>query len=104
MPDLQTVSGAPQWIVWLFGLVAIAIAITVIVILIAIALGIYRDAASRGAPAIPWLIAGIIGGWITGLIWLVVRERYLASEIELCEQHTSTRPESSPQPEGPKSL
>lgn len=79
-PELM--SGAPQWIIWGLGLVFILLACGLVYSVIAIAFSIYREAQERRTWPVAWLIAGLIGGWLTALIWLVVKDRLPDTELE----------------------
>jgi ABC-type sugar transport system permease subunit len=68
--------GAPPYVVWTIGLLFIVLALAIVRSIIWIALATYQDAQGRGAPAVFWLIATLLGGWVTAVIWMLVRERY----------------------------
>lgn len=68
--------GAPPYVVWTIGLLFIVLALAIVGSIVWIALGTYQDARGRGAPAVFWLIATLLGGWVTAVIWMLVRDRY----------------------------
>ena len=73
-PDLMP--GAPQATVWVLGFLFILLLIALLAVIAAMAVSVYDDAKSRGAPALAWCIATIVGGWLTALAWMVFRDRY----------------------------
>ena len=76
MPALEPMPGAPPYVVWTVGLLFIVLILTLVGSIIWIAVSIYQDAHWRGAPAILWLLAALIGGWLTAIAWMVIRDRY----------------------------
>lgn len=77
------IEGAPAYVVWIMGIVLIALAITLVWSLVAIAIFVYNDARGRRTWPVVWLIAAIIGGWLTLLAWMVLRERFTDLTLEM---------------------
>ncbi len=73
----------PDATIWVVGMVFILLAALIIGMIISLAISIYDDARYRGAPAVWWAVATIIGGWLTMMVWMVVRDRYDESEVRL---------------------
>lgn len=84
-PPPELAPGAPQWIVWGLGTIFILLALGLVYSVIAIAFGLYREAQGRRTCPLFWLIAGLLGGWLTALIWLVVRDRFPDLALEQIE-------------------
>lgn len=82
-PVPEPIHGAPPYIVWMLGLIFIVLAIVLIYAVIAIAIGIYQEAQTRKTNAVAWFVAALLGGWLTAIIWLVVRDRYEDLALEM---------------------
>ena len=76
MSGPEPIQGAPQATVWFIGALFILLALGLIAAIVAMAVSIYHDARERGAPALAWCLATLIGGWLTAVVWMVVRDRY----------------------------
>jgi 4-amino-4-deoxy-L-arabinose transferase-like glycosyltransferase len=73
-PTPEPIPGAPPYVVWLVGLIFIMLTALILVSIIAIGVWMYGEARERGQPAWLFLILGLLGGWITALIWLAIRD------------------------------
>ena len=81
-PTPEPIHGAPPYVVWLIGLIFIMLALLILVSIVAIGMWMYGEARERGKPAWLWLILGLVGGWITAIIWMVIRDNYQASAVD----------------------
>jgi len=70
------VPGAPPYVVWTIGIGLIIVALLIVGCIVAIALWLRDEARYNGRSPTLWFVLGLIGGWITALVWLVIRERY----------------------------
>ena len=98
-PPPELAPGAPQWIVWGLGIIFILLALGLVYSVIAIAIGIYHEAQGRRTWPLFWLIAGLLGGWLTAIIWLVVRDRFpdlVLEQTEANARHNLVGGASSP--------
>jgi hypothetical protein len=75
-PTPEPIPGAPPYVVWLVGLIFIVLAALIVTSIIAIAVWLYQEACERGKPGWLWLILGLVGGWLTALVWLSMRDNY----------------------------
>jgi len=75
-PTPEPIPGAPPYVVWLVGLIFLVLAALILTSIIAIAVWLYHEARERGKPGWLWLILGIVGGWLTALVWLSMRDNY----------------------------
>lgn len=64
------------YIVWMCGIVFIALALALLASVVYIALFVYRDAQTRRTCPALWLVATLLGGWLTAFVWFIVRDRY----------------------------
>ena len=94
-PQPELMSGAPQYLVWGLGIIFILLALGLVYSVIAIAIGLYHEAQGRRTWPIFWLIAGLLGGWLTAIIWLVVRDRFPDLVLEEIEANArATKPDA----------
>jgi len=96
-PEPPPLPGAPPYVVWTMGLVLILLALALLAGWVATVVFVYRDAQTRRCCPAAWLAATIVGGWVTAVIWVGVRERFpdLALEMILGEGKGQTpEPES----------
>lgn len=70
------VPGAPPYVVWLIGIGLIIVALLLVGCIVAIAVWLRDEARYNGRSPTLWFVLGLIGGWVTALVWLVIRERY----------------------------
>jgi type VI protein secretion system component VasK len=98
-PQPELMPGAPQWIVWSLGVIFIVLALALVYSVIAIAFGIYHEAQGRRTWPLFWLVAGLVGGWLTAIIWLVVRDRFPDLALEQIEANARAA-EASAKTEG----
>jgi len=91
-PQPELAPGAPQWVVWGLGIIFILLALSLVYSVIAIAIGIYREAQGRRTWPLFWLIAGLLGGWVTAIIWLVVRDRFPDLALLQIEANAASKP------------
>ncbi|MCE5240103.1 hypothetical protein LLH23_16700 [bacterium] len=68
------VEGAPPYVVWTIGIGLIIVAVLVVACLVSIALWLRDEARYHGRSPWLWFALGLVGGWVTALVWLVVRE------------------------------
>ena len=70
------VPGAPPYVVWIIGLGLIVVALLVVGCVVAIALWVRDEARYHGRSPWLWFALGLLGGWVTALVWMVIRDRY----------------------------
>ncbi|MBU0606266.1 MAG: hypothetical protein KKI08_00215 [Armatimonadetes bacterium] len=67
--------GAPPHVVWLIGIGLIVMAGLIVAAIVAIALWLRDEARYNGRSPTLWFVLGLIGGWVTAIVWLLIRDR-----------------------------
>jgi hypothetical protein len=93
MPGPDLLPGAPQPLIWVLGIVFIGFAITLVALVVVMACNIHHEARSCGAPAWLWLLATLLGGWVTMVIWQIVRPRYELREAAAAVDRLAKSPD-----------
>jgi uncharacterized membrane protein len=70
------VPGAPPYVVWIIGLGLILLAVAVLACVVGIALWLRDEARYHGRSPWLWFVLGLVGGWVTAIAWMVIRDRY----------------------------
>lgn len=92
MPGPEPLPGAPQSLIWVLGVVFLGLAIALVVFVVVMAFNVHQEARNCGAPALLWLLATLLGGWVTVLIWQTVRERYELRQATAVQARTLRPP------------
>lgn len=77
------IEGAPPYVVWIMGTMAILLAACLIMAHVAAVMFVYRDAQTRRTSPILWLMLASVGGWVVALVWLWARDYFADLALEM---------------------
>jgi len=80
--------GAPPHVVWIIGIGLIVMALLIVSCVVAIALWLRDEARYNGRSPTLWFVLGLIGGWVTTIVWLLIRDRDRNPIDDPCEYRT----------------
>lgn len=77
------IEGAPPYVVWIMGLMALALAMCLLMAHVAAVMFVYRDAQTRRSWPLVWLVLASVGGWVVAITWLWAREHFEDLTLEM---------------------